>query len=108
MSSRKALNAYIQKLETDDVEWYLSASKSQYYLWHAVSFAPLLLSVATALVAALLKENQFQDQGKMWLISLPLLGGFASTLLTKFRFDQMEDLRERGYLTASKLVERAK
>jgi hypothetical protein len=40
MTSREALNAYIRKLETKNVKWYLRASRFHKFMWYSLLACP--------------------------------------------------------------------
>src|SRR5581483_371283 len=95
---KAALQSFIQELEEFYYPWYDKATTRNYYTWFAAQAVALLSGFATALLAALLKEDTFRawGTGRVLLIVLPLLGTLGSTLLVQTRIVELEALRERG------------
>jgi hypothetical protein len=58
----------------------------------------LLSGFATAIVAAVLRDDQFKSwgSGHIVLVVMPLLGSLASTFLVQSRVAEIEALREKG------------
>jgi hypothetical protein len=70
----------------------------------------LVSGFATAVLAALLREDQFRSwgTGHITLVVLPLLGSLASTFLVQSRIAELEALREKGRETIQRLANEAR
>jgi hypothetical protein len=66
------------------------------FYWHACSLTALLAGFASSIVAAFMKDADFAGNGRLLLTILPVFGALASALLSQFRFQELEDLREKG------------
>jgi len=93
---RKLLAQYIERLQGVDLRWYERSSSRQYALWHGFTLAGLIASIATSVIAALMKQEFLAANAQLLLVVIPLIGAAASAMLSQFRFRELEDLRERG------------
>lgn len=107
---KDALESFIRELETFYYRWYDRAATRTYYTWFVAQALTLLSGFVTALVAALLREEQFKTwgAGHIALVVLPLLGSLASTFLVQSRIADLEALRERGRETVQRLANDAR
>ena len=101
---RDELSRYIARLETEYRPWYQDASNRQYFFWKACSLIALLAGFGTAIVAAFMKEGQFADSGRLLIIFISTFGGIATALLTQFRFQELENLRESGLIELEDII----
>jgi hypothetical protein len=107
---RAALATYIRELEEHYYPWYDSAASRNYFLWSIAQAIALLSGFATALIAALLRDDQFQTWafGRTLLIVIPLVGSLASVFLVQSRIVELEALRERGRQEIQRLAAEAR
>ena len=105
-----ALESFIRELETYYYDWYDKATTRDYMLWSVAQAVSLLAGFATALVAAVLRQEQFGSWsvGRTAFIVLPLLGSLASTFLVQSRIVELESLREKGRETIQRLANKAR
>jgi hypothetical protein len=101
-----ALEAYILHLEKAYYPWYRRSVSKNYYLWLIAQMVALLSGFGTALVAVILKEEQFRgfQTGRIILIILPIVGSLASTVLIQSRVNARWKLREEGRIAFQSLV----
>jgi hypothetical protein len=105
---RALLSEYIDRLQQKELRWYERASSRQYTLWHLFTLVAFIATVATSVIAALMKQEFFARDGQLLLVVLPLIGAAASAVLTQFRFRELEDLRERGRIEMEDIMFHAK
>lgn len=101
---RAELSSFIERLESEYRPWYEKAASRQFIYWHACSLTALLAGFASSIVAAFMKEIDFAGNGRLLLTILPVLGALASALLSQFRFQELEDLRERGRIELEDII----
>jgi hypothetical protein len=109
-SPKRALESFIVELESYYYPWYDSAATRNYYTWFVAQALSLLSGFATAVLAALLREEQFRtwSVGHIALVVLPVVGSLASTFLVQSRIADMEALREKGRETVQRLANEAR
>jgi hypothetical protein len=98
------LEQYIEELRKEYLHYYERAEASHYYLWHFLSLASLLASIATSVLAAFIKDGAFAGSPKYWLIGLPLVSSAISGFLGLFRIREMEYVRECGRIQMDYLI----
>jgi hypothetical protein len=81
---KAAFESFIHELETHFYPWYDHAATRDYYAWFVAQALSLVSGFGTAVLAALLREEQFKSwsPGHVPLVVLPLLGSLASTFCT--------------------------
>jgi len=92
-----------------DVAFYRQDSKANYFGWHVLMAASILLSGASSLIAALLPPEDLKEP--MWrglLITLPIVGTVAAAFLKTFNFHERERNREVGLIEAERLLRTAR
>ena len=102
---RQQLQLYISELKTSNLPWYESVSSRQHFYWNTCSFLSVVAGFAASIVAAFISEGAFKDYGKILLIVLPAIGSLAAALLTQFRFEEFEDLREVGRIEIQDMID---
>jgi hypothetical protein len=107
---KAALQSFICELEDFYYPWYDSAATRNYYSWFVAQAFSLVSGFATAVLAALLHQDQFRSwsTGHIILVVLPLLGSLASTFLVQSRIADLEALRESGRETVQRLANEAR
>jgi hypothetical protein len=107
---KAALESFIRELETFYYPRYDRAATRNYYTWFVAQALSLVSGFATAVLAALLREDQFRSWsiGHIILVLLPLLGSLASTFLVQSRIADLEALREKGRETVERLANEAR
>jgi hypothetical protein len=102
----KELHDYIAVLKRDYLPWYERASSRYYLYWSTCAFVSVVAGFAASVVAALINDDtfSFQPYGKTLLIILPAIGSLAATLLTQFRFEEVQDLREIGRIEMQDMI----
>lgn len=107
---KAALASFITELETYYYPWYDSATSRNYYTWFVAQALSLVSGFGTAVIAALLHDDQFKSwgAGHIALVVLPLVGSLASTFLVQSRVAEMEALREAGRETIQRLANHAR
>ena len=107
---KAALASFITELETFYYSWYDTETDRAYYLWIVFQWIALLSGFGTALLAALLKEDQLVHWGvgRIALIVMPILGSLASTYIVQSRIADVEALREAGRETVQRLANQAR
>ena len=97
-TSREALEVFIFHLGEVYYPWYERSVSRNYYLWLSTQLIALLAGFGTAILAALLTEEQFRGlhAGRIVLIVLPILSSVASTVLIQSRVNARWALREEG------------
>jgi hypothetical protein len=107
---KAALESFIRELEVFYYPWYDRATNRNYRTWSVAQAFSLASGFATAVLAALLYEDQFRSwrAGHIILVLLPLLGSLASTFLVQSRIAELEALRERGRETVQRLANEAR
>lgn len=103
---KAALESFIRELETFYYPWYDDATTRNYYTWFVAQGLSLVSGFATAVLAALIRQDQLRSWGtvRVTLVVLPLLGSLASTFLMQSRIAELEALRERGRETVQRLA----
>lgn len=102
---KDSLGASIIYLENAYLKWYeRSVSRNQYF-YHIIQVIALVSGFGTALVAALLKDEQFRgfSAGRIVLVVLPLIGSLCATVLAQSRVYERWRLRENGRLAIQAL-----
>jgi len=104
---KAACENYINELETLYYPWYDTAARWHYFMWCVLQAVATLSGFAAAILAALIKKEQFEDLdwGRISLIILPFVGSLASALLVQLRFRAFLGLRERGRQAFQNLIE---
>jgi hypothetical protein len=107
---KEALAAYIAELEKDYSSWYEKASRRNKYFWIVAQVTVVVAGFATAIVAALI--DHLAGMGltflRILLITLPIIGSLAATLLVQTRALERKALRERGRQAIQGLIAKAK
>jgi hypothetical protein len=104
---KAACENYIKELETLYYPWYAAVASRHYYFWCILQAVATLAGFAAAILAALVKKEQFEDfgWGRISLIVLPFVGSLASTFLVQLRIRSLLGLRERGRQAFQHLIE---
>lgn len=99
-----------RELETFYYTWYDKAATRNYYTWFVAQALSLISGFATAVLAALLHEEQFKSwsTGRITLVLVPFVGSLASTFLVQSRMADLEALREKGRETIQRLANEAR
>ena len=107
---KAALESFIRELETYYYSWYDSASGRNFYALFVAQALSFLCGFATALVAAILRQDQLGSwsTGRVLLVVLPLIGALASTFVVQSRIADMLALRESGRETIQLLANSAR
>lgn len=107
---KTALQSFIVEMESYYYPWYDAATTRNYYTWFSAQALSLVSGFATALLAALLHEEQFKiwGVGHIAVVVLPLIGSLASTFLVQSRISDLEALREKGRETVQRLSNEAR
>jgi hypothetical protein len=107
---KAALASYIQELEDTYYPWYDGATNSNYRIWSIAQGTAIVAGLLTAAVAALTNEDAFRSFGwiRILLVTLPLLGAFASSFLVQTRVRDLFTLREQGRQTVQAIASQAR
>jgi hypothetical protein len=107
---KKALEEYILELENDYYPWYETTTRRNYTFWSITQGAAIVAGLLTALVASLASESDIKSFFwiRLPLVSLPLIGTFASALLMHTRVRDLFVLREQGRQGVQALASRAR
>lgn len=94
---KQALYEYFHYLERE-YSWYERAAVLHNVVWFVAQGTVIIVSLLTALIAALAHDETFKDYGllRACLIGLPLLGTLASSVLLQTRVRDLLNLRDRG------------
>jgi uncharacterized membrane protein YhaH (DUF805 family) len=106
---KEALETYIADLQKNYYPWYERASRNNYYLWLIAQIVSVFAGFATAIIAALIDHlaNVGLTFLRILLITLPIVGSFAATLLVQTRALERKALRERGRQAIQGLIAEA-
>ena len=102
------LQELVNKLETQERAFYMCTSQINYWAWHITAGIAFLSSVVSALVAALMKQADFDSYGKIVLVTVPVVGAAAAGLLHLYKFREKEALREEGRIELEDIIANAK
>ena len=107
---KAALAAYIEDLEENYYTWYERAANRNYTMWTVAQGTAVIAGVATAVLAAFMREELFKGYSffRIALIVLPVIGTLASTFLLQTRVRDLLALRERGRQSVQALITRAR
>jgi hypothetical protein len=107
---KDALADYINELSQDYYAWYDRAAARNYVMWTIAQGVAVAAGIATALIAALIREEQFKNFSafRIALIVIPVIGSLASTFLLQTRVRDLMGLRERGRQEIQALITRAR
>ncbi|HJR09440.1 MAG TPA: hypothetical protein VJ842_19420 [Pyrinomonadaceae bacterium] len=103
---KEALEAFIIKIEKDRYRRYKHLTTKNQFFYFLFQWMSILAGFGTALIAALLKEEQFGDwgRGRILLVTLPIVGTLATTAFTQTRVYDRWKLRQQGFLAFQSLV----
>jgi hypothetical protein len=104
---RTAFETFIMQLEREYQPWYDRASNRNKILLVIGQGTAVLAGAATALIAGIVRQDQFLDL-KWLLVLLPLLGAFATALLAQTRVRDILALRESGRQELQALISMAR
>ena len=106
----QALGEYLRELELKYVPWYESAVRRNYAAWMIVQAVGVFASFGSALLAALLRDDNFKgfQAGRIALIVLPIVASFAASFLGQVKLRELVALRDAGREAIVSLVERAR
>jgi hypothetical protein len=104
---QRALQAYIEHLENEYQPWYERSSRRNKIALVVGQAAAILASAATAFIAGLADDATLPTV-KVWLVLLPLIGAFATALVTQTRVREILSLRESGRERITTLIQAAK
>jgi hypothetical protein len=94
---KEAVESYIRHLETAYYKWYARSVKRNFALWVTLQTVALVAGIATAVLAALLKEKIVSGDGVAWVfVILPLISSVASSVVAQSRVYDRWRLREYG------------
>ena len=107
---KAALESYILNLERHYYPWYSKATTRDYYAWFVAQAVLLVSGFATAILAALLRKDNFETWSgvRIAIVLLPLVSSLASTFLVQSRIAELEALREKGRETVQRLISEAR
>ena len=107
---KNALADYIKELSEVYYTWYEKAVLRNYWMWTIAQAVTVAAGIATAVLAAFMREEQFKNFGvlRIALIAIPCIGTVASTFLLQTRVRDLMRLRERGRQKMQDLVTRAR
>ena len=107
---KEALAAYIAELEESYYPWYEKASRRNFYFWLTAQIVSVFAGFATAIIAALIDHlaGIGLTSMRLLLITFPIVGSFAATLLVQTRALERKALRERGRQAFQGLIAKAK
>ena len=102
------LKNLVSRMETNELNFYLSAARFNYKAWYFTATVILLSSIVTSAVAGLMDAESFKSNGRYWLVILPIIGAIASGVLHLFKFREKEALREHGRIELEDIIANAK
>jgi hypothetical protein len=107
---KDALAAFIEELEENYYTWYDGAASRNYTMWTVAQSTAVISGVATAVLAACMREELFKDYNffRIALIVMPVIGTLAFTFLLQTRVRDLLALRERGRQSVQSLITRAR
>ncbi len=100
---KEALEAYILYLQSSYARWYARSVSRNLWAWSILQTILMLSGFASALLAALMKESDFQNL-KVFLVVLPVITTTASTVLVQSRVQIRWRLREAGRIASVSIV----
>lgn len=103
-SPQQALDAFASEVRNEYVTWYSRHETICRVTYLLLQLFVFLISIATAIVAALSDAQQFASWGKFVLVALPLATTVATTLLTQVHLYDMWKLREQGRIEVQRIV----
>lgn len=103
-SPQEALELFADKIEKEFERWYDRHEVICRWSFLGLQLFVFLVSIATALIAALSDKEQFGAWGKYVLVILPLLASIATTLLSQLRLYDLWKLREEGRIKLQDLA----
>ena len=95
-TSRQALAAFAATVKNDFESWYERHARACYRWYIMLQAVVFVSSIITAVIAALSNGKNFDLWAKYVVVVLPLLGAFATTLLSQLQLYQLWRLREEG------------
>jgi hypothetical protein len=102
----EAFGRYMGELRSEYLSWYQSAIKVNSWGWQIAQGVGLAASFAAAVLAALWKEQTMMsfETIRVWLIVLPLIASFASSILVQLRPREIMLLRDAGREAIQNLI----
>lgn len=105
---RKLLSALIDRLESEELPYFESASSFNYWAWHICSGTAFLVSIVSGGLASFMSDTIFQTYGKVVLAVLSFVSAGATGLLSVYKFREKEALREEGRIEMVDMIDNAK
>jgi hypothetical protein len=93
---REAVESFAKRIHEDFEKWYDEHEGICRRWYIGLQVLALLLSLATATIAALADEKAFGTWAKYALVILPLAASLVTSLLSQIRFYDLWKLREQG------------
>jgi hypothetical protein len=84
--------------------WYETASHIWSILLNSCRIVSVVAALVTVVLAAAVTEDFITGAGKWILVTATILTAGSSLILTQMKVLEMEDLRERGRIEASKIA----
>ena len=103
-SQHQALDAFASEVKNEYVTWYQRHETLCRVMYLSLQMLVFLISITSAIVAALSDGEQFASWGKFVLVALPLATTVATTLLTQVHIYDMWKLREHGRIEVQRIV----
>ena len=100
----EALEAFTSEVKNEYVTWYQRHETICRVVYLSLQLLVFLISIASAIVAALSDPEQFASWGKFVLVALPLATTVCTTLLTQAHVYDMWKLREQGRIEVQRIV----
>jgi hypothetical protein len=84
--------------------WYERASGIWSFLLNSCRIVSVVAALVTVVLAAAVTQDFFAGPGKWIVVAATILTAASSLILTQMKVEEMEDLRERGRIEASKIA----
>jgi type II secretory pathway component PulF len=96
MTSKEALEKFAKRLHDDFEKWYEDWERIFRWWYLSLQLLAFVVSILTAVFAALSNKENFDNWVKYVLVILPIIGSVAIAVLSQLRLYDMWKLREQG------------
>lgn len=93
---REAVDSLAKRIHEEFEKWYEDHEGICRRWYLGLQISALVISFATAVIAALADEKAFGIWAKYALVTLPLASSLVTSVLTQIRFHDLWKLREEG------------
>lgn len=103
-TGKSEFERFVKYIEKSFKPWYTKSVSRNLRIWYTCQALSILCGFLTAIIAAFVDKEFFENAGKILLIVIPSIGSFAATIILQFRIFDLWQMRENGRVEVEKMI----